>query len=297
MTGIAAPSASVDGLHTMRARLSLPMTRRVVGMMEGRHRSTLQGHGQDFDDLSRYSPGDDIGDIDWSSSARAGFPLIKRYVHETTINVVLAVDTGRTMSALAQGGESKTVVAMELARLFALLAQEGSDRLALVAADGERLVVRPGRTGRAHTQMLLRELETRFDVEGPDTDLPRLLRAVDSAVSRRSLVVLITDGAHPAAETDFQALRRLRTRHEVVVAAVLDGDPRWGQDVDDGWSAPRFLLLAPHVTEQIAAAAARREAERTLAVRRLGLLSVSVGHSSEVLSAFARTLESNRVAR
>ena len=49
------------------AALALPTLRRATGLLDGRHKSVLLGHGQDFDDLSPYRPGDDVTDIDWKS--------------------------------------------------------------------------------------------------------------------------------------------------------------------------------------------------------------------------------------
>ena len=60
----------VSRLAQVRARLDLPVARRASGLLEGRHRSVFKGHGQDFDDLHLYAPGEDVGDIDWKSSAR-----------------------------------------------------------------------------------------------------------------------------------------------------------------------------------------------------------------------------------
>ncbi len=293
-----------DQMLLLRSRLSLPMTRRVVGLMEGRHRSVLHGRGQDFDDLSRYAPGDDLGDIDWRSSARAGVPLIKRYVHETTITVVLAVDTGRTMTALARDGERKSEVALELVRLVAMLAHDGSDRLALVAADADRLLTFPARHGRLHAEALLRRLGDQLAAtdpraaDPPAADLSRLVSQVERRCTQRCLVVLVTDEAHPDADVDpadgegpdATALRRLRTRHDVIVASVLDADPRSGPDVDDGWSAPAPLLRAPQVTRAIAQAQAVRAARRLKVLHRLGITGLTVGRTDEVLAQLARAL-------
>lgn len=292
-----------DQMLLLRSRLSLPMTRRVSGLMEGRHRSVLHGRGQDFDDLSRYAPGDDLGDIDWRSSARAGVPLIKRYVHETTITVVLAVDTGRTMAALARGGERKPEVALELARLVAMLAHDGSDRLALVAADADRLLTFPARHGRLHAEAVLRRLGDQYGpaTSGlPASDLTRLVSQVERRHAQRCLVVLVTDEAHPDADADpadgegpdAVALRRLRTRHDVIVASVLDADPRTGPDVDDGWTAPGPLLRAPEVTRAIAQAQAVRTFRREKVLKRLGVTGLTVGRTDDVLAQLARALAS-----
>ena len=91
----------------VRGRLALPTLRRATGLLDGRHKSVLLGHGQDFDDLSLYRPGDDVSDIDWKASARIGQPVIKRYQREANLPLVLAVDTGRTMAAQTPAGEDK----------------------------------------------------------------------------------------------------------------------------------------------------------------------------------------------
>ncbi|MCL2466387.1 MAG: DUF58 domain-containing protein [Micrococcales bacterium] len=307
--GVAPPvRRRADQLLALRARLSLPMRRRVMGLMEGRHRSVLHGRGQDFDDLSRYVPGDDLSDIDWRSSARAGVPLIKRYVHETTITVVLAVDTGRTMAAASRDGERKSDVALELVRLVALLAQEGGDRLALVAADAGRLLTFPARHGRLHAEALLRRLGDQMHGSAarlPGADLGRLTSQVERRHTRRALVVLVTDEAHPDADVDpsqgegpdSQALRRLRTRHDVIVASVADADPRSGPDVDDGWTAPTRLLGAKHASAAIAQAQAVRAARRQKVLHHLGVTGLVMTSTSDVIGQLARALEANRAGR
>jgi uncharacterized protein (DUF58 family) len=289
----------------LRSRLNLAMTRRVTGLMEGRHQSLLHGHGQDFDDLSHYAPGDDIGDIDWRSSARAGIPLIKRYVSETTITVALVVDTGKTMTARSAGGQAKSEVAVEVARLVALLTLGGSDRLALVAGDAERTVALPARGGRTHVQVVLARLTGLFDADAPVSDLPGLLLAADQRLARRSLVVVVTDEAHPDADhdqadgegPDAVALRRLRTRHDVIVVAVADADPRAGRDVEDGWVAPRLLSGAPEVDRVLAQVWRRRAQRRVKVLHRLGLTALTVPSTAQVLPAFARALGAGRAHR
>src|SRR5699024_12855658 len=102
---------SASRLAKVRARLDLPTVRRASGLLDGRHRSIFTGHGQAFDDMVEYHPGDDVGDIDWKASARTGYPIIRRFVHESNLAMVLAVDTGRPMAATAPSGARKQHIA------------------------------------------------------------------------------------------------------------------------------------------------------------------------------------------
>jgi uncharacterized protein (DUF58 family) len=216
------PSARAR-LSAVRSRLALPLVRRATGLLEGQHRSVYRGHGQDFDDLRVYQPGDDVGDIDWRASARTGSPVVKRYVATSNVAVVLVVDTGRHMSATAARGEDKGEVAQYVATIVATVAQQRGDRLGLVAGDAGRVVHLPARGGRTQLEVLVRQLVRTFDPAAPPGDLPRLLDRAMRQTVQRSLVVVVTDEARPG-EGERAALARLRTRHAVLVVQVADAD-------------------------------------------------------------------------
>ncbi|MDU0349018.1 DUF58 domain-containing protein, partial [Actinomyces sp. MRS3W] len=242
----------------VRGRLSLPTLRRSTSLLDGRHRSVFVGHGQDFDDLSAYRPGDDVTDIDWKASARIGQPVIKRYQRESNLPLVLAVDTGRTMAAQAASGEDKRELALAVAEVFAYLARLRGDTVALVAADTARVVSRPPRSGSEHAEMILSLLERQFDALTRDDDLApgapgpalsTLLERVSTWHRRRSLVVLITDTSHPDAATDpavSDRLRRLSAQHELIVIQIDDDTPLApgrgrARDVELSGEVPAFL--------------------------------------------------------
>jgi uncharacterized protein (DUF58 family) len=291
-------------IDRVRARLELPLVRRAVGLRDGRHRSVLQGHGQDFDDLALYTPGDDVGDIDWKSSARAGgVPVIKRYQRDSATTLVLAVDTGRTMAATAAGGESKRDVALHVAEAVGVLAGDRGDRVGLVAGDAERLVRLPARSGRMHLELLLRRLERTLEVEGPAPDLARVLARVQVTALTPSLVVVISDaGSLVPARVDV--LARLVARHSVLVLSVADADPLaagssgGARDVMDGWAVPPVLRGRGDLAAAVAAHRAQQDAVRGAMLRRLGIPHATVPSTAEALTALAPALDRrHRAAR
>ena len=258
-------------IERLRAALSLPTLRRATGLLDGRHKSVFVGRGQDFDDMSFYRPGDDISDIDWKSSARLGQPVIKRYQRESMMSLVLAVDTGRTMAAMAPSGEDKRDLALGVAEVFAYLARMRGDSVALVAGDAGRTISRPARSGAKHVETLLTLLARTFEdldapVDGapdgvfelapgaPASSLPRLMERVSTWHRRRSLVVLITDTAHPGPDAAIW-LRRLSIQHEVIVVQIEDDDPLRpdggrGRDIDLPFEIPAFLRSDAHLAAQ-----------------------------------------------
>ncbi len=77
------------------------------GMLEGGHYALLHTRSMEFDDLRPYVPGDEIRDIDWRASVRAGETLVKQFVTEKHHKILLVCDAGRDMSALTPSGEVK----------------------------------------------------------------------------------------------------------------------------------------------------------------------------------------------
>ncbi|MDD9205814.1 DUF58 domain-containing protein [Georgenia sp. 10Sc9-8] len=327
------PRTPASRLAQVRARLDLPTVKRAAGRLDGRHRSIFTGHGQDFDDQVEYRPGDDVKDIDWKSSARAGRPIIRRFVRESDLTVVLAVDTGRTMAATAPSGVPKAQVAMFAADVVAYLARSRGDQVALVAGDAERLDQVPARSGTAHLEMMLRRLAAQLSGPGPAepggrgpttgpatapasttargagtvpgrapaSDLGLVLDRVLGWARRRSLVVVITDEARPRPEHEG-ALRRLRTRHDVLVIAVADAMPtRPGigptDDVDGGPVLPAFLRDDPVVHAEAAAVAERRRDDVRAMLLRRGVEHVVVQGEDDLVDALAELFERLRRAR
>jgi uncharacterized protein (DUF58 family) len=298
----------VSRLAQVRARLDLPVARRASGLLEGRHRSVFKGHGQDFDDLHLYAPGEDVGDIDWKSSARAGIPIIRRFVRESNLNLVLVVDTGRTMGATAPSGETKAEVASFCCALVAYLARDRGDRVALVAGDAERLVQLPPRASTQDLEVLLRTLEDQWRPDAPPSDLARPLDRAQSAFRRRSLVVVVTDEARPAVEHE-QLLRSLRVRHELMVVQVADLSPvgvgvgaggrkvREIADVDGTLRLPPFLRGRAQLARSAAEVAAARRAQVAERLRRLQVEGVLVEGSDDVLQRFVELLGRQKRAR
>ncbi|MGC5614867.1 DUF58 domain-containing protein [Georgenia sp. Z1491] len=292
---------SSSRLEQIRARLELPTVRRASGLLDGRHRSIFSGHGQDFDDQVEYHPGDDVKDIDWKSSARAGHPIIRRFVRESNLSTVLAFDTGVSMAATSASGISKKDVAMFAADIIAYVARARGDLVALVAGDAERMVQRPARHGTAHLESVLGIVDDALTLEAPHSDVGRVMDRVLTGFPQRCLVVLITDEARPGPEHE-DSLRRLRTRHEVLVVRVGDAMPTAqgiGPTADvDGWERLPAFVRDDHVlAAQVDQAAASRATSATRLLDRRGVHHVVASSEDEVVGALLDLLGRSRRVR
>ena len=94
-------------IHSLSSRIQLPVMRKLLSIMDGQHSALRQGRGWEFMDLAPYQAGDDVRSIDWAATARTGSPVIKRREATANLQVMLVVDTGREMGALAPRGRRR----------------------------------------------------------------------------------------------------------------------------------------------------------------------------------------------
>ncbi|MDN6429084.1 MAG: DUF58 domain-containing protein [Propionibacterium sp.] len=283
------------GLEAIAARVELPVMRRLLSQMEGRHGSLRAGRGMDLLDMADYKPGDDVKDIDWLVSARAGRPVVKRFEATANVQVILVVDIGRSMGALAPSGETKEEVALAACETVAWLSTMRGDQVGLVAGDSGRVRQVPARSGKSHAELLLRRISEDIDLASPSSDVARLLERALAATRRRSLVVLVTDGTSPEPVHE-DLVKRLTVRHEMIVMSVTDADPtslpRGTEVIDvDAGPLPDFVTADAELAAQAREAAADRKGQVSRMLGRRGVIQVEVDAVADVPRALVRALE------
>jgi len=284
-------------IHALSTRIQLPVMRKLLSIMDGQHSALRQGRGWEFMDLAPYQPGDDVREIDWAATARTGSPIIKRHEATANLQVMLVVDTGREMGALAPSGETKEEIALAACEAIAWLSVARGDQIGLVAGGDERVRFMPARSGNAHAETVLRRIEEDITLASPHANVPKLLARVRTVTRRRSLIVIVTDSTQPTAtrETD-DLIKSLSVRHQVILISIEDIDPTTLEkgtevvDVNEG-PLPDFLLR----DSQLAGEAANVVAMRRAAVKQLldqrGVIHVDVSSSEEIPHALMRALE------
>src|SRR5438093_8339333 len=61
----------------------------VENVLSGEYRSAFRGRGMEFDQVVKYTFGDDIRDIDWNVTARLGEPYRKKFIEEREVSLLL----------------------------------------------------------------------------------------------------------------------------------------------------------------------------------------------------------------
>jgi len=200
-------------------KIEIATRRKVTSQFAGGYLSTFRGQGMEFDEVRAYAPGDDIRNIDWNVTARAGQPFIKRFIVEREMSVLLVVDVSASL-AFGSGETDKSALATELATLLAFLAIGNGDRVGLLlASDQIERFIPPGK-GKKHLYRIIRELFT-HQPQSQGTDLAQALEFACRMAPRHSTIFMVSDFLLPA-EGLKRALARLSLRHDAIALSVSD---------------------------------------------------------------------------
>jgi uncharacterized protein (DUF58 family) len=219
---------SLDDLIGLRRRVEGLRLRRGEpsrSAITGAHRSRFRGRGMDYLESRHYQPGDDIRNMDWRITARAGRAHVKLYEEERERPIVVLVDLGPSMF-FATRGAFKSVVAARLAALLGWAAIANHDRIGALLFNAEHHELQPA-GGRRSILRLIRALVKAGD---PAAGLARAAEpnALSKALVRLrrvtrpgSLAFLISD-FYSADEESSRHLSQLRRHSDVVACQVAD---------------------------------------------------------------------------
>jgi len=192
----------------------------VEGFLSGLHRSPYKGFSVEFAEYRQYLPGDDLSTLDWKVYARTDRHYVKKFEEETNVECHLLVDVSASMGYRGAAPMSKLEYGLVLAGSLAFLMNRQRDATGLIAFDDRVAFRMPAGARPGHLHALLLALERL--VPGSRSALGRPLHQLAEALTRRSLVVLISDLLDEP-EPTIKGLRHLRSRgSDVVVFQVLD---------------------------------------------------------------------------
>ncbi len=219
------------------SRLDLIARLVVEGFITGLHRSPYHGFSAEFSEHRPYMPGDPLRDLDWKAYGKTDRLYVKQYEEETNLKAYLLLDTSGSMDFQSGGPLSKFRYAASLAAALSYLMLRQRDAVGLMLFHQRIDSYIPPRSVQSHLQVVLREISQVRPAS--DTRMAPAFHDLAERISRRGLIVVISDLLDDPQEV-LMGLRHFRHRgHEVIVFHVLD--PR-EQDLDFG-SETRFYDL------------------------------------------------------
>ncbi|MBC7590768.1 MAG: DUF58 domain-containing protein [Salinibacterium sp.] len=290
-------------LRRVKTRLSIHAHRRVRGLIEGEYRAVFHGRSMDFDDLRPYVAGDEFKDIDWKATARHGSPLTKRYIASRKHTLVLVVDTGRDMAALAESGEVKRDLAILAAGTAGYIAIRHGDMVALVTGTSEATHFMAPELTESHLERMLQRIHVSTSLTSDASDLSSQLAYVARAFRRRMIVMVISDD-RPLSADEQRLVRRLSLQHEILWLTIGDADlmrSQWAKtemyDVADSAGLPGFMRDDPALRAEFAKNIAETAVRSEEIFESLTISSRRITSAAGVVPGLFRLLEAHKHAR
>lgn len=170
------------------------------GTFAGPHKSHYRGTAVEFADYRDYVEGDDIRLMDWKVFARTDKHYIRLYEAERNLLSYLVLDTSGSMgfAGAVRTTFAKLEYAGRLAAALAYLVVNQGDEVGLSLAAGRVRDHLPARAGWPHLAALVNRLGGA--AAGGETDLGGCLREVYGRVSRRGVLVVLSDFLDPSPE-------------------------------------------------------------------------------------------------
>jgi uncharacterized protein (DUF58 family) len=202
------------------SRLDLRAKFIVEGFISGLHASPFHGFSVEFSEHRKYTPGDNITDIDWNVFAKTDRFYIKKFQTETNLTGYLAMDLSGSMGYTYRQELTKFEYGISLAAALAYLMIHQQDPVGLVAFDSQvrqSLAPKSKRTQLGNILSLLARLKP-----SGETQIDRSLHQIAGMMRHRSLVMLFSDLLGDR-EPIYKALHRLRfSGHDVIIFHILD---------------------------------------------------------------------------
>jgi uncharacterized protein (DUF58 family) len=193
----------------------------VEGFLTGLHRSPFKGFSVEFAEYRQYMPGDDLSTIDWKVYARSDRHYVKKFEEETNLDCHILLDVSGSMG-YGSRGLTKFEYAQCLAASLAYLMNRQRDGVGLTAFDDRIVGMLPASARPGHLRAMLITLE-RLEL-GRRTDVSKPMHQLASSLSKRGMVVLISDLLDEP-DAVIRGLKHFQFRGtDVVVFHLLDPD-------------------------------------------------------------------------
>lgn len=241
--GVSIQLPELIGLRGEARRLQLAPRGKVLATRSGGHLSRFRGRGMEFDESRVYMPGDEVRNMDWRVTARAGTPHVKQFREERERPVWLLVDLGPSMR-FGTRVAFKSVIAARAAALLAWAAADRGDRIGgLVFDENRHRELRPA----ARTRGVLPLLRSLCESTQPASAASPMASPVDIHTAGRALVRLVRPGSLVFLLSDFAGVQRdnatwltqLASAGELVITLIsdpleVDAPPPGRYPVSDG---------------------------------------------------------------
>lgn len=227
--------------HVLAAVSSLSLRARMIveGLMTGMHRSPYQGFSVEFAQHRPYTPGDDTRFLDWKVYGKTDKLYLKQYRKETNMDLLLLVDASTSMAFGGPTGKqgdapwSKYDCGATVAAAMAHLALGQQDRVSAWVCDRDPIARTRASNRRDHWRTVSdalasarptmpRQMNVHAERAPEDEGFAGVLDRALASLTRRSLVVIVSDMLDELGPLEKRLARLHHRRHDAMLVQVVD---------------------------------------------------------------------------
>lgn len=209
-------------LKPLIKKLEVHTKKGIYGWMTGIYRSAFRGRGLEFDRFRKYDPTqDDASMIDWKTSSRSRYPVVREYVEERNISVIFLIDVSSSMSFTSIDKlKNEYVIELFASLSFAMIQAGDAVGLALFSNDLVGLV-KPN-IGIEQFYILIKTITNPNYYEG-SFNFENSLKSLNSWSRRGAIVIIISDFIG-LTKNWLDVVESLGNKFEII--AIMVRDPR-----------------------------------------------------------------------
>ena len=220
------PASLVTSQLALLKQLEWRVRHAVENVLSGEYRSAFRGRGMEFDQVVKYTYGDDIRDIDWNVTARLGEPYRKKFIEEREVSLLLVFEDSVSLQ-FGSGAQSKREALMELAGLVMMLGAVNRDRVGFLHASENGYVLKEPVRGRGQilhaAAQLLGQPAPALEAQGSELPAPGSdyipWQLLARAAPRHSIMIWLGDFPPRVAPEGWTVLAR---RYQTMGFRVYD---------------------------------------------------------------------------
>jgi uncharacterized protein (DUF58 family) len=231
----------------------------VENVLSGEYRSAFRGRGMEFDQVVKYTFGDDIRDIDWNVTARLGEPYRKKFIEEREVSLLLVFEDSVSLQ-FGSGAQSKREALLELAGLVMMLGAVNRDRVGFLHASPAGYLLKEPVRGRGQilhaAAQLLGQPQPELSALSSQPSAPSYIpwRLLAKAAPRHSILIWLGDFPPRAEPEGWSVLTR---RYQTMGFRV---DDPWERELPDSRVLTAYDPVSGRLVNLNGSSSAQREA-------------------------------------
>lgn len=209
----------LDYINKIKANIAIYSNKKTNNILDGTYKSIYRGKSMNFENLREYVINDEIKDIDWKASAKTNTLYVKQFIAEKKHNILFIIDNDLKMTADTDQHENKKNIALFTAGTIGYLAIKNNDYIGMLYKDSKKINYRPFKNNLYNLEDYLCEYDK--STNSNDTDTNQLLEYAYKNISKRMIIVLITD-INGVDSIKDNILKKLKIKHDLLIVNIAD---------------------------------------------------------------------------